>query len=156
MKLPDDVLARLLAVWPVARLATVAAGGRPHAVPVVFCEYAGSIYSPLDGKRKSGAVLQRFTNLRDNPRATLLLDHYDADWQALWWVRIDGKAQGMRPDPAAAAAIAERLVEKYPQYGSGSVPFDASYYLQLAPSKTSVWAQTDAAGAISSAIARLP
>lgn len=44
----------------------------------------------IDHKPKKSMRLQRLENLQSNPKVSVLVDHYDADWNHLWWVRIDG------------------------------------------------------------------
>ena len=112
----------LLASWPVGRLAMVsAASGGPWVTPVVFASAGASIWTPIDGKPKSGAPLARLANAQADPRAALLLDEYSQDWSRLWWVRIEGTACARRigsaPRGAAAEAIAA-LRAKYPHYRS--------------------------------------
>ena len=112
----------LLAVRPVGRLAMVAAtSGGPWVTPVVFAPSGSSIWTPIDGKPKSGNPLARIANATVDPRAALLLDEYSEDWSRLWWVRIDGTVRvhrvGHEPRGAAAGAIAA-LRAKYPQYRS--------------------------------------
>ena len=155
MNVPEDILSALFFKWPIARLATVSEHGQPHAVPVVFCEHDGLIYSPMDGKRKSSARLKRFANLAGNPNASLLLDAYDADWQSLWWVRIDGKADWIEPSAGAAKTIANRLVAKYPQYHDPALMFDTNSYLRLQPAKITAWAQSNTSTTINAAISKL-
>jgi PPOX class probable F420-dependent enzyme len=46
---------------------------------------------------------------------SLIVDHYDDDWSALWWVRLRGTAGVHESGPAFDRAI-DTLVEKYPQY----------------------------------------
>ena len=43
----------------------------------------------------------------------MLVDHYDEDWEQLWWARADGRA---RVEQAAPAGAAEALVGRYRQY----------------------------------------
>lgn len=63
------------------------------AVPVVFVIHDGQVVIPIDAvKAKSGARLQRLVNLEADDRCVLLVDHYDDDWSALWWVRVHGRA----------------------------------------------------------------
>jgi PPOX class probable F420-dependent enzyme len=99
----------------VGRLATVTVDGRPHLVPCCFALGGDTIYSAIDHKPKSTQLLQRLTNLRANPNATLLVDHYADDWSTLWWVRADGVGRilGAGSDHANAIAL---LVAKYHQY----------------------------------------
>ncbi len=95
----------------VARLATID-GQRPHLVPVVFCEVDGDLVIPIDGKPKSGALLQRLKNIEHNPAVALLIDQYADDWSELRWARIDGSGATVTTD----ARIREALEAKYPQY----------------------------------------
>ena len=96
---------------PVARLAT-SDGAQPHIMPVVFCEFHGTLYIPIDGKRKSGRPLKRLANIERNPAVSLLIDEYRDDWSRLRWLRIDGSAEIVATTPELAAA----LTAKYPQY----------------------------------------
>jgi PPOX class probable F420-dependent enzyme len=74
-------------------LATVHPDRGVDAVPVVFAVEANRILSPVDTvKAKSTARLQRLVNLERDPRCALLVDHYEDDWSALWWVRVHGTA----------------------------------------------------------------
>ena len=99
----------------VGRLATVTADGRPHVVPCCFALSGDTIYSAVDHKPKSTRLLRRLENLRANPYATLLVDHYADDWSTLWWVRADGTGRILDSGAHLAEAIA-LLVEKYAQY----------------------------------------
>ena len=154
VKLPEELFTELLNRWPVARLSTVSPDGRPHTVPIVFCKHERVIYAPLDGKRKRNTRLQRLRNLASNPRATLLLDEYTADWQDLWWVRVDGDADWFEPDPQEAKNIAARLLQKYPQYQDRSLMFDTTAYIRLCPTKISAWSQSDVLETIKKAVDR--
>ena len=73
------------------------ADGAPHVVPVVFAVHADReapvVYTAVDAKRKSTRRLRRLTNIEANPRVSMLVDHYDADRDQLWWVRADGLAE---------------------------------------------------------------
>lgn len=106
----------------VARLATVDAGGQPHLVPIVFALDGETIYSVIDDKPKRTSELRRLRNVRSNPRVCVLVDHYETDWSALWWVRADGVARVLEPaEPEAERAVA-LLAERYPQQrASGAV-----------------------------------
>jgi PPOX class probable F420-dependent enzyme len=93
----------------VARFATRA----PRIVPVTFAIAGETIYHAVDHKPKATRALARLEDLRADPRASLLVDHYDdADWGALWWVRADGRARVLDDAPEAI----DLLVEKYAQY----------------------------------------
>jgi PPOX class probable F420-dependent enzyme len=112
---PDDDLRRRAAGWPVAHLGTVDAEGRPHLVPCCFALEGDVAYSVVDHKPKRSAALRRLDNVRANPTACLLVDHYEDDWSALWWVRFDGGARVLLDGPEHEHAIA-LLCAKYSQY----------------------------------------
>ncbi|HWG00771.1 MAG TPA: TIGR03668 family PPOX class F420-dependent oxidoreductase [Trebonia sp.] len=117
----------------VARLATADHDGRPHLVPVTFAldsrgprdslgprDSRGpgggdSIYIAIDHKPKTTTNLRRLSNIRENPRVTLLADHYDEDWRQLWWVRVDGLARVIEETSQREHPL-EVLARKYPQY----------------------------------------
>ena len=66
-------------------------------------------------KPKTSVRLQRERNLEADPRATLLVEHWDRDdWSRLWWVRAELRWQG--DDVDRAATLATGLAERYPQY----------------------------------------
>ncbi|RZQ66000.1 TIGR03668 family PPOX class F420-dependent oxidoreductase [Amycolatopsis suaedae] len=94
----------------VARLATAAADGTPHLVPVTFAVDGDTVVFAVDHKPKSTANLRRLANIEANPAVSFLVDHYDEDWTRLWWVRADGTAAVEPAGPMDA------LVAKYPQY----------------------------------------
>jgi PPOX class probable F420-dependent enzyme len=104
----------------VARLATVGADGRPHVVPIVFAvaeRFDGDvIYSVVDAKPKRTTALRRLANVSENSAVSALADHYEEDWDRLWWVRADGRGRLLTDlgDPEAAAAVA-LLQTRYPQ-----------------------------------------
>lgn len=98
----------------IARLATVTPQGRPHLVPVTFVVDGNTAWTAVDGKPKRSTRLQRLANIRAEPHVSLLVDHYDDDWERLWWVRADGAAVVHDVAPAGRAA----LTRKYGQYGA--------------------------------------
>jgi PPOX class probable F420-dependent enzyme len=102
----------LLGTARVARFATVAPDGRPMLVPVCFAIDGETIYHAVDHKPNTTRALARLRNVRAEPRASLLADHYEEDWSALWWVRADGTARVLEDAPEAI----NLLVERYPQY----------------------------------------
>jgi PPOX class probable F420-dependent enzyme len=107
----------LLSGERVARFGTVAAGGQPHLVPICFVLAGAVIYHAVDHKPKATRRLVRLANLAADPRATVLADHYEEDWSALWWVRADGRARVLEDVTAPEAARAlDLLAERYAQY----------------------------------------
>ncbi len=99
----------------VARLATADAQCRPHLVPVVFALQGDTVYSAVDAKPKRTTKLRRLANVIDNPAVSLLVDHYEDDWDALWWVRADGRGRVLEGDQPEAREAIDRLRERYPQ-----------------------------------------
>jgi PPOX class probable F420-dependent enzyme len=99
----------------VARLATVGEDGAPHLVPIVFALVEETIYSVVDQKPKRSADLRRLANVRATGRAALLVDHYDDDWDQLWWVRADGHGRVLEPGEPEARRAIEALRKRYPQ-----------------------------------------
>jgi PPOX class probable F420-dependent enzyme len=142
VQLDPGLLAHILDVWPVARLATVDAGGQPHLVPIVFVAIDGVIYSPIDGKPKRSGNLQRLRNVAHNGAVCLLLDCYDDDWRALWWLRIDAAADvllGADSPAPMAERIAAALRAKYPQYDSVDLFVDRPTLLRFRPERNTAW-----------------
>ena len=98
-----------------ARLATLTPGGRPHLVPVTFAVDGDVIYSAVDAKPKRTTRLARLRNIAAEPRVAMLADHYEADWDRLWWARADGTATILAGHAAMAEPLA-LLARRYPQY----------------------------------------
>jgi PPOX class probable F420-dependent enzyme len=112
---PAEARARFVGA-SVLRLATAGADGRPHLVPCTFAaDGAGRVIIGIDSKPKTSANLRRLRNISENPRVSLLVDHYDDDWTRLWWVRADGTAAVERAGAEHAAHWAQ-LRGRYPQY----------------------------------------
>jgi PPOX class probable F420-dependent enzyme len=82
----------------------------------------GTVYSAVDAKPKRSTSLRRLANIAANPRVAVLVDHYEDDWNALWWVRADGTGRVLDADePEGRDAIA-RLAARYPQYRENPPP----------------------------------
>jgi PPOX class probable F420-dependent enzyme len=99
----------------VARLATADAECRPHLVPLVFAVRGDTVYSAVDAKPKRTTSLRRLANVAANPAVSLLADHYEDDWERLWWVRADGRGRVLDGALPEAAQAVELLRERYPQ-----------------------------------------
>lgn len=117
-ELAPDLLARLLDREPVARLAVRDAADVPEVMPIVFARVGTKLFSPIDGKPKTGGRLARLRHIERCPQVGLVIDRYTADWRELWWVRISALATvalGHHTDWDAAVTA---LTDKYPQYRS--------------------------------------
>jgi PPOX class probable F420-dependent enzyme len=99
----------------VARLATAGSDLQPHLVPVTFALSGDTVVTAIDQKPKSTTSLRRLRNIAENPRVSLLADHYADDWTQLWWVRADGTAKMVDDDGARRVAV-QALAAKYSQY----------------------------------------
>jgi len=137
---PDDARDRL-AAQDHGILATVHATRGVDALPCVFVvDDEGYVGIPVDRvKAKSSTRLQRERNLEADPRAALLVEHWDpADWSRLWWVR--GELRWV-PDPPErrAAALSRLLAQRYPQYRDE--PFATVIVLRLVA--VSGWSAAD-------------
>jgi PPOX class probable F420-dependent enzyme len=99
----------------VARLATVGADGRPHIVPICFALDEQTLYFAVDSKPKQSTNLKRLRNIAANPAISVLVDHYEADWDKLWWVRLDGVARVVADDGEVKKAL-RLLAARYSQY----------------------------------------
>ena len=93
----------------------------PHGadlVPACFAILDDHVAIPIDSvKPKGSTALGRIRNLERDPRATLLVEHWDAgDWSRLWWVRL---LLVRSTEPAARVAELEQaLRDRYPQYAT--------------------------------------
>jgi PPOX class probable F420-dependent enzyme len=119
----------------VARLGTVARDGRPALVPVCYALVDDRFVIAIDEKPKSGRELGRLRHLRRDPRAALLIDHYDDDWTRLAWLRFEGEAVTLsaREWPAAITALRSR----YPQYAE--MDLDSAPLIVFSPRRVVAW-----------------
>ena len=82
----------------VARLATSTSTGEPYLIPVTFVLNANRILIVIDDKPKSGGPLRRVRNILENSSVAVLFDHYEDDWNQLWWLLIRGNAEILHYD----------------------------------------------------------
>lgn len=114
---PDEARARLIDADH-GVLCTVHPVRGVDAVPVAFAvDEDDFVGLPVDlVKPKSSTRLQRERNLEGDPRATLLVEHWDrADWSGLWWVRV-GLRWEPTPEPGRERALEALLAARYGQY----------------------------------------
>lgn len=105
----------------VGRLGTTMPNGRPHLVPCCFSLRGDVVYTAIDAKPKSTLAVQRTKNIVANPAACLLVDHYEEDWSALWWVRLNGLGRVVDSQAETEEAMGG-LRAKYDQYGRVGIP----------------------------------
>ncbi len=125
------------------RLATASVSGAPHVIPVCYAFDGQVIYSVLDQKPKSAPLLRlrRVRNIQANPQVSLVIDHYEDDWQRLAYLLVIGRAEVLLPDvllPEDERAKAIRLLrEKYHQYRTMDV--DANPVIKIVPERVVGW-----------------
>jgi len=138
----DEALGRAVAADH-GVLATVNRTGAVDLVPACFVIDGDRVAIPIDSvKPKRSTALGRLRNLERDPRATLLVEHWDAeDWSALWWVRL-----GLRrtTEPPERVAVLERgLRGRYPQYAGTAFVELLTFRIE----RVGGWAAADARGA---------
>ena len=92
MRLSEGEARARLAAQDHGILCTAHAERGVDAVPVAYTvDDGGYVGVPIDRvKPKASSRLQRERNLEADPRATLLVEHWDRDdWSQLWWVRAE-------------------------------------------------------------------
>lgn len=117
-----DEARRRFGAAAVARLASVDAAGVPHLVPITFAVLGETIYSAVDRKPKRTRALRRLANIAANPRVAVLADHYEDDWERLWWVRADGSARVLDAASAEAREALGALAARYERYRAQAPP----------------------------------
>jgi len=119
-------------------LATADAKGRPQVVPVCFVFDGQAIYSVLDAKPKTTPLrqLRRVKNILANPQVSLVVDHYEENWDKLQYILVSGDAELLESDEKGVVAIA-MLREKYPQYQA--MDLDQSPVIKITPVRYSPW-----------------
>ncbi|HUY59743.1 MAG TPA: TIGR03668 family PPOX class F420-dependent oxidoreductase [Solirubrobacteraceae bacterium] len=137
---------RRFATSTVARLATIGYKGDPHLVPITFALIGKTtLVTAVDHKPKRTTALRRLANIAANPQVSVLVDHYEDDWDRLWWARADGRARvvpaGEEPELRASALSA--LTGRYRQYVSQPPEGDL---IVVEVERFSGWAATYSAG----------
>ena len=129
---------RFLRSARIGHLATADAKGRPQVVPVCFVFDGQAIYSVLDAKPKTPPLrqLRRVKNILANPQVSLVVDHYEENWDKLQYILVSGDAELLESDEKWIVAIA-MLREKYPQYQA--MDLDQSPVIKITPVKYSPW-----------------
>lgn len=127
----------------IGRLATADGDGRPHAVPVCFALVGDDVVTPIDEKPKRAGPdrLRRVRDVDENPRVTLLVDHYVEDWSALGWLQVRGTATVLSPDESGHAAAVRALRERYDQYVDHAL--DERPVIRITPGSVVSWGRLD-------------
>jgi len=131
---------QLLSQSRVARLGTADRAGRPLVVPVCYVFDGRACFSAIDAKPKRVAArdLRRVRNIEQNPRVSLVVDHYDEDWSRLAWVIVEGRADLVTDGPARAMAV-DLLLAKYAQYRTMGLDREGATIIRIAPDRALAW-----------------
>jgi nitroimidazol reductase NimA-like FMN-containing flavoprotein (pyridoxamine 5'-phosphate oxidase superfamily) len=114
-------------------VATADAAGRPHVVPVCAVFDGGRLWF---GTGKTG---RKMTNLRANPRCTVVADDYTEAWDALRGVMVEGTATIHVRNPRFRRAR-RLLYAKYPQYPTDAALGDGdSAIVEVTPTRVFAW-----------------
>jgi PPOX class probable F420-dependent enzyme len=73
----------------------------------------------VDDKPKSGKTLRRVQNIRENNSVAVLIDHYEDEWTALWWLLIRGAGEILEFEEFSEQQqlkISSTFRKKYRQY----------------------------------------
>jgi PPOX class probable F420-dependent enzyme len=116
MQLETEDARRLAEAADHGVLGTIGPEGRPDLVPAGYAIDGGLVGIPIDDvKPKASTRLQRERNLERDPRATLLIEHWEADdWTQLWWVRLRLERSTETAD--AVGRVEALLRARYRQY----------------------------------------
>jgi hypothetical protein len=118
MRLSNDESLTRFAAHDHGVLCTIHPERGVDAVPVVYAaDDDGYVGVPVDlVKPKASLRLQRERNMEADPRATLLIEHWDRDdWSRLWWVRAELCWQG-NDTTQRQASLAGQLAHRFSQY----------------------------------------
>ena len=143
--LSERCLERVLRTVPMGVMSTYSQEAI-HAVPIVFVNCNGYIWSPIDGKPKTrGATnrtrLQRLENLERDSRFSLLIQNYQENWADLWWIRLTGNASVVgRDDIDDWETLEQALLAKYPQYASTPLLSADRQLLKMGWHEVTAWA----------------
>jgi PPOX class probable F420-dependent enzyme len=113
--MPLDEMRARVATARSGTLGTLDPNGGANLVPVCFALDGNRVLLAVDSKPKRTRQLARVANIRRAGRATLLVDHYEEEWDRLWWVRVRGPALVLEAGPETEAALA-LLMAKYDQW----------------------------------------
>lgn len=136
---------RFLDRHTVGHLATASRDGTPHVVPLCYARIDRHIYFVCDDKpkRHGARELKRLANLRENPRAALVVDDYDDDWRKLSYLLLHLDAavvDGEREYQTALAALRQR----YAPYADMPLHLDRNPMVRLLPTSAHFWVAASA------------
>ena len=131
-----DQHTNLLASAQIGHMATSDSKGVPRIIPVCFVEVSGNIYSMIDKKPKVTDMtkLKRLQNILSYPNDSFLIDHYEEDWDNLWYLQINGKAALI---DTPHSEMHDQLIRKYPPYTVMNVSHQP--LIRIIPESINLW-----------------
>jgi len=137
---PQHDFTALVQAHRIGYLATADSPGTPHLVPICFVYDGQAIYSAIDHKpkRRTGYGLKRIRNILENPRVAFLVQHYEEDWQQLYYVLIRGTASVLESGPERQHALL-LLEDKYVQYRERQLAQGDGLVIKIAPESMQRW-----------------
>lgn len=135
---------RLLVESRLAHLATSTKDGKPHVVPICYVYDGNAIYSSIDEKPKRAKPrqLRRVSNIVENPKVSLVVDHYREDWRKLRYVIVHGSADLVSHGVEHRRAVS-LLRKKYRQYRS--MRLEEGPIIKITPVRIVAWSAARAA-----------
>mgnify|MGYP001581895267 FL=1 len=124
----------------VARLGTADAVGQPLVVPICYAFDGRHCYSAIDAKpkRQLPGRLRRVSNIRENSRVSLLVDHYEEEWSRLRYVVLQGRADLLSEGAEFTYAVG-LLLEKYVQYRGLGLDRGSGLVIKITPERVIQW-----------------
>lgn len=123
----------------VAHLATAAADGMPHVIPVCYVLMREHFYFVVDDKpKRTRRQLKRLRNIAENPQVALVIDAYDEDWSRLAYLLVQGHA-ALVVDAGEFATVLDALRRRYRQYGEMDLRFDRHPMVRIQPQSRHFW-----------------
>ncbi len=121
-------------------LATAARDGTPHVIPLCYTRVGKFLYFVCDEKpkRKSPRQLKRLANLRENPRAALVVDDYDQDWTKLAYLLLQVEG-AIVSDAGEYRRALDALRSRYEQYAEMPLRRDNNPMVRLTPTNAHLW-----------------
>ena len=136
----EDWQARLLEDERSGVLGTIGHSGLPQLVPVCFALVGDDVAIAIDEKPKRGTTLARVRNIERDPRATLLVDHYEERWERLAWLRLEGAADVLERGDEWPDAL-DALRRRYPRYRE--MALESLPLIRLRPARAVGWRWQD-------------
>ncbi len=111
-------------------------------MPICFVFDGKRLYSPIDEKPKrvTAKNLKRLQNIRQNPRVSLVIDHYEENWRKLAYMLFAGRARILTRGENHRRAV-RLLRKKYIQYRQMKIA--QRPVIEITVVRWSYWAASD-------------